>query len=315
MVPVSAASAWAIVLGVVLGLGLCSVVALLPRMGGPTLADRVAPYIVDVSEPARLFTLKRLVDPVPILGTLLAPTIIRLADALGTLLGGNALVQKRLGQAGRTITVRRFRAEQLAWALVGAALGLVVSTVGSSDRTLPGVVAALAPVIGAVCGAVLRDFQLKRSARGRLARITAELPTVLEFMSLSLSAGEGILDSLRRIARVGSGELGREFRVVASAVHTGIPLATALNDGARRIDLPAFTRCVEQLSAALERGSPLSEVLRAQAQDARDDAKRSLLEIAGKKEVAMLVPLVFLILPLSILFAIYPGIFVLQSGF
>ena len=69
------------------------------------------------------------------------------------------------------------------------------------------------------------------------------------------------------------------------------------------------------LSAALERGSPLAEVLRAQAQDARDEAKRTLLEIAGKKEVAMLVPLVFLILPLSILFAIYPGVFVLQSGF
>ena len=63
------------------------------------------------------------------------------------------------------------------------------------------------------------------------------------------------------------------------------------------------------------RGTPLAEILRAQAQDARDEAKRDLLETAGKKEVGMLVPLVFLILPITIVFAIYPGIFVLQLGF
>jgi tight adherence protein C len=57
------------------------------------------------------------------------------------------------------------------------------------------------------------------------------------------------------------------------------------------------------------------EVLRAQAQDSRDDAKRQLLESAGRKEVAMLVPLVFLILPVTVLFAIFPGVMVLQLGF
>ena len=67
--------------------------------------------------------------------------------------------------------------------------------------------------------------------------------------------------------------------------------------------------------AVLERGTPLAEVLQAQASDARGTAKRDLLESGGKKEVLMLVPLVFLILPLTIIFAIFPGIFVLQAGF
>ena len=311
----SAATAWGLVFGIILGLGLWSVVALLPRMGGPTLADRVAPYIVDVSEPARLFTVKRMVAPLPILGTLLAPTVHRLVELLATVLGGNAVIQHRLGQAGSSATVYRFRAEQLVWALCGLGLGILVSTVGATNRTLPAVILIAAPIAGAAAGAIARDALLKRSARARLERISAELPTVLEFMSLTLSAGEGILDSIRRVGRVGSGELSREFRSVVGSVHTGIPLGTALAELARRIDLPALTRCVEQLAAALERGSPLAEVLRAQAQDARDEAKRSLLAVAGKKEVAMLVPLVFLILPLSVLFAIFPGIFVLQSGF
>jgi tight adherence protein C len=290
VVPVSATAAWGLVLGVILGLGLWSVVTVLPRMGGPTLADRVAPYIVDVSEGARLFTLKRMVDPLPILGTLLAPTVHRLVELLATVLGGNAVVQQRLGQAGSTATVHRFRAEQLGWAIGGLSVGILIATVAATNRTLPVAFLAAAPVTGAFAGAIARDALLKRSARGRLARISAELPTVLEFMSLSLSAGEGILDSIRRVGRVGSGELSHELRSVVSSVHTGIPLAPSLAELARRVDLAALTRCVEQLAAALERGSPLAEVLRAQSQDARDEAKRSLLEMAGKKEVAMLVP-------------------------
>ena len=79
---------------------------------------------------------------------------------------------------------------------------------------------------------------------------------------------------------------GRLARVVAD-VNTGLPLAESFDALAGGIRLPALSRCVEQITGALERGTPLAEVLRAQAQDCRDDAKRELLEVAGKKEVAM----------------------------
>ena len=57
------------------------------------------------------------------------------------------------------------------------------------------------------------------------------------------------------------------------------------------------------------------EVLRAQTQDAREESKRGLIESAGRKEVAMLVPLVFLILPVTIAFAVFPATLVLDLGF
>ena len=132
---------------------------------------------------------------------------------------------------------------------------------------------------------------------------------------LSLSAGEGILDSIRRVSRTSSGELSREFAGVVAEVHTGVPIASALQTLSRSIQLPEVTRFVDQVTGALDRGSPLAEVLRAQAQDSRDQTKRTLLELAGKKEVAMLVPLVFLILPMTVLFAVFPGLVVLQAGF
>ncbi|HEY5199355.1 MAG TPA: type II secretion system F family protein, partial [Acidothermaceae bacterium] len=64
---------------------------------------------------------------------------------------------------------------------------------------------------------------------------------------------------------------------------------------------------VDGVAVAVERGTPLADVLRAQAVDVREASKRALLESGGKKEVAMMVPVVFFILPVTMLFALFPG--------
>lgn len=56
-------------------------------------------------------------------------------------------------------------------------------------------------------------------------------------------------------------------------------------------------------------------MLRAQAQDVRDNAKRELMETAGKKEIAMLAPVVFFILPLTVVFAVFPGLSLMRLNF
>ena len=52
--------------------------------------------------------------------------------------------------------------------------------------------------------------------------------------------------------------------------------------------------------------------MRAQAQDARDAAKQELIELGGRRELAMMVPVVFLVLPVTILFAVWPGLSALK---
>ena len=314
MVRLDALSGWAVLCGLGLGLGLWSLASLVPRLSRPRLVTRVAPYVVDVSAGARELVARRSVDPLPAVGALFGPAFERLRTLLGSVLGGGATIEMRLRQASLTLTVEAFRSRQLAWGIGVALLGLAVPLAWARVRPIaPPMVAAIV-VVAAVFGIALCDRMLQRAAVKRLARITAELPSVLEFLTLSLSAGEGILDALRRVGRVSHGELAGELSVIVAEVNTGVPLAESLNTLASGMRLPALTRCIEQVTGALERGTPLAEVLRAQAQDARDDAKRELLELAGKKEVAMLVPLVFLILPVTIVFAIYPGIFVLQFG-
>jgi tight adherence protein C len=307
--------ALAVPVGVTLGLGLWTLLGLVPRVGATRLAARVAPYIADVSPEAREFLDRRPAEPLPFVGGLLAPAGRRIRSALVAVFGGDDSVERRLRQAGWAVTVEALRERQLLGGAAGAGVGILFAVAIARSS---GVSALLLGVIVAVCaatGVLLPDQVLSRAARARRDRIAAELPTVLEFLTLSLSAGEAVLDALRRVARAGNGDLAREIAVVVAQVNAGVPLAVALERCADEIQLPALSRTVDQLVGALDRGTPLVDVLRAQAQDSRDDAKRSLLEAAGKKEIAMLVPLVFLILPVTVAFAIFPGILVLQLGF
>lgn len=273
--------AYAVVLGTALGVGVCLLVSLAPRWGAPSLARRIAPYIRDVTDPRGL--------DVSIGGRDLRPTWEAIGRRLARMIGGDGALARRLRRAGWNIDTARFRARQLAWAIGGLAIGgaLVVILVLAGNPT-PAI--GLVPLIAAVGAALGYDAWLTRAARARVARIEDELPTVLEFLALCLSAGEGILDSLRRVSDIGAGDLTAELRGVVVAVGTGSPLSESLSGLAGRLDVPGLSRAVDQLVAALDRGAPLAQVLHAQALDAREDAKRGLIEQAGRKEIYMLVP-------------------------
>ena len=315
----SATTAWSIVWGLVLGLGLWSVVSALPNMNRPRLATRVAPYLVDVSEEAR-----RVADRTARVTGLgrshgassrAAGTLAAVRRGLSRMLGASDALAVRLRQAGSTLTVDEFRLRQAAWTVGGAAAGALIVGFAATARVVPPAVVVLTPVVLGVAGYLLRDHLLSRAVSQRTARMAEEFPTVLELLTLSLSAGEGIHDALRRVARTSSGELARELAGVVAETGMGVPLPTALRAAATGIRLPQFGRWVDAVVGSLERGTPVVEVLRAQSADAREAGKRELLEQAGKKEIGMLVPLVFLILPVTVLFAIWPGLVVLQSGF
>jgi tight adherence protein C len=299
--------AFAVVLGGAFGLGVCLLVSLAPRWGAPSLARRIAPYIRDVTDP-RGVTPSHDVrsDDLRAMWRVVQHRVTEFA-------GGTASIERRLHQAGWSMDAAAFRGRQLAWAIAGVAIGgagvVALVLVGRASGA-----SVLLPPLAGVIAAVVYDARLTQAARARVGRIHEELPTVLEFLALCLSAGEGILDSLRRVSEVGAGELTAELRGVVVAVGTGSSLSESLGRLSRRLEIAALSRSIDQLVAAIDRGAPLAHVLHSQALDAREDAKRGLIERAGRKEIYMLVPLVFLILPLSVLFAVFPGIFMLRLG-
>jgi tight adherence protein C len=315
MASLNAISPLGLFLGALLGLGVWLIISTVPRLGRPRLVERVAPYVADLSSEARAMLARRPSGPAPVLGVVIAPLGHRIRAIATDRLGGNEVVAKRLRQSGSTASVERFRGEQLAWAAGAFVVGAALAIAAPTFTALPGIVRIALPVIAAALGAATRDWMLQRRARRRLARVSTELPTVLEFLTLSLTAGEGMLDAIRRVAGTGQGELPAEFTGVVSAVGTGVPLSVALAQLRDGLDHAALSRALDQVLGALERGAPLAAVLRSQAGDARDEAKRTIIELAGRKEIAMLVPLIFLILPVTVAFALFPGYLVLQTGF
>ena len=312
MVPLTADLALAAVLGTTLGLGLWSIASRLPRLSRPRLAARLAPYLLDVSPEARRLVSRPVADPLPVVGVLAVPALDLFQRAFGGLLGGADHAALLLRQAGSPLGVEGYRLRQLAWTAAGAVTAAALAGLGSAGSASPATLVA-APLVGAGGGLLLVDRLLVRAGRRRAARLESELPTVLEFLALSLAAGEGVHDAIARIARVGSGVLADELGAVVAQTAVGVPLGAALARLGDELAIPALTRCLGHMVAALERGSPLAELLRVQAADAREEARRAMLESAGKKEVAMLVPLVFLILPVTVAFAVWPGIVVLQT--
>jgi tight adherence protein C len=313
VVPVSVI-AWGVLDGVLLGLGLWAMLAALPALRRLRLEARLAPYLLDVSAAARDEVERGRRPGAPLLGALLGPAAASARTSLLRWIGGEESVALRLRQAASARTVEGFRAVQLVATGLGAAAGLALAGALTAVRPVaPLAWLALAAVFGLAAFSAC-DLLLSRAARRRLARITEEFPTVAELLALSLSAGEGSHDAIRRVARASSGELGRELRTVIADVGVGVPLADALQRMAKALRIPRLSLFVDAVIGALERGAPLAEVLRAQAADARSERKRELLEVAGRKEVLMLVPLIFGVLPLTVLIAVFPGVFILRSG-
>ena len=129
-----------------------------------------------------------------------------------------------------------------------------------------------------------------------------------QLLALAVSAGEGAVGALERVVGLSRGELSGELRRCLADARAGANLQTALQGLADRTGLPSLARFVDGILVAMERGTPLAEVLRAQAQDVREDGKRALVEAGGRKEIAMMVPVVFLILPITVVFALFPGL-------
>jgi tight adherence protein C len=296
-----------------LGLGLWLTFVRLPVMRRPTLDDRLAPYVRDAVPASRLLSESgRSRGPFGILERLLAPVMSDAAHWVERLTGGPGTVRRRLEQLGRGTTVEQFRAEQVVWGVLGLGAGLVLALLTAAGRGLSLVPMVGLVLVGGLLGVVARDHMLTRAVRRREQRMLAEVPTVAELLALSVSAGEGAVGALERVARTCQGELSLELRRTLADARAGASLVQALEGLAARTSLTSLARFVDGVAVAVERGTPLAEVLRAQAQDVRDIGRRQLMETGGKKEIAMMVPVVFLVLPVTVIFAVYPGIAVLR---
>ena len=302
---------WGALLGAAGGAGLLLALARVRAVGRTSLADRVLPYVRDLPQVGPRPATPSPTATSPLVGAAVAvygPLLRRAADAVEKVLGGATSVRRRVERAGLDLTVHDVRVQQVVWGLVAfgvaAAWGLLRTVGGGGDVLAHALVCAAAFVTGVLA----RDTWLTSQVRDRERRIVAEFPTVAELLALSVAAGESPVGALDRVVRRSGGELSRELGRVLAEIRTGEPVAQAFDRLAATTGVPVVARFAQGIAIAVERGTPLADVLHAQAADVREAGRRELIETAARREVLMMVPVVFLVLPVTVLFAFWPGL-------
>lgn len=239
---------------------------------------------------------------------LMQPALRRAAGLVERFLGGGAGIARRLDRAGSSLTVHDFRVEQVVWGFLAFLAAGVPSALLAADRpehTLP---LFLLSLCAFALGVLLRENRLTAQVTRREQKMLEELPTLAELLALAVAAGEGPVAALGRVVRRSHGELSDELRRVLAEVRTGTPVAQAFDALAGRTGIAAVSRFAEGIAIAVDRGTPLADVLHAQAGDVREAGRRALIESGARREVLMMVPVVFLVLPTVIVFAFWPGL-------
>ena len=217
-----------------------------------------------------------------------------------------ASTSKRLAEIGKIYPkdFEAFRTKQIFQsAIVGSATFILIIVLSFA----PILALILTLLTSTMCFSFI-DWDLSKRVKRQRMMIDAEFPAVIEMYSLALSAGESPLIAMERIAKSAKGSLATEFSVVVAQVKNGKAFHLALDEMGRGLDSVIIRRFIDSIVIATLRGAPLTDVLQRHAQEAREAQRNRVMAAAAKAEISMMVPIVFLILPVSILFALWPSL-------
>lgn len=157
--------------------------------------------------------------------------------------------------------------------------------------------------------------KISMANRAKLDKALFELPEIIDLLVVHLRAGDGIYRSFACVVPRSEGELAKELARVLRAVQFGAAFGAEIKTVAIALPQPQIIEFTNKVAMALERGTPLAQLLSELGASTRAEIRNRLLRQAGKNETRMLIPLVFLILPITVLFAIYPSLELLNFGF
>jgi len=159
--------------------------------------------------------------------------------------------------------------------------------------------------------AAAKVFVKKRfvsAQKAEIERIELELPQFLEMFHILISSGMSVLSAMKNLSEGKTKSPTREvIASVVAAVESGRSVERAMDDVIIPKGSDQLRRFSDAVIVGMERGSSMGQSLRSLISESRNQSKILLLRRAGKAEIALLIPVVFLILPISILFALWPS--------
>ncbi len=148
------------------------------------------------------------------------------------------------------------------------------------------------------------------------SEINDELVSILQMLSIMVSAGESPMSAMKYVSKRSEGILPSLIKQSFMKYEDGRTLTQTLDFIATATGSSQVRRLTNSIQIAIHRGTPILEVLNNQVLALNKQINFNLMKLSGKSEITLLIPVVFLILPVSISFAIWPSIYGLnQAGF
>ncbi|MEY3385090.1 MAG: hypothetical protein RLZ38_591 [Actinomycetota bacterium] len=148
------------------------------------------------------------------------------------------------------------------------------------------------------------------------SEVNEELVSILQMISIMISSGESPMSAIRYVSKRSDGILPKLIRESLSKYEAGRSITQTLDFLATATGSTQVRRLTNSIQIAINRGTPILDVLNNQVLALNKQINFNLMKRSGKSEITLLIPVVFLILPVSISFAIWPSLYGLnQAGF
>lgn len=168
------------------------------------------------------------------------------------------------------------------------------------------VAALIATFYGAMKWQLQRNLNQKRKAR--IEQINLELPQYLEMFHILISSGMSVLTALKSLTQTSAkSEIDLIIREILREVEQGRSIERAIDKAVLPVGSHQLRRFSDAVILGMDRGSSMGQSIKNLVSESRNYSKVLVMERAGKAEIKLLIPVVFLILPISVLFAIWPS--------
>jgi len=301
-----------LVFPILFGFGLYLVLTAQPKgRPKPDLAERLRR--LDVDERIRSQSTLREVRPMfasRLLEAMLRPVL----DDVGTLihavlsrfgLAGGEDLRRKLEIVRPDVTVPQYFGEKLASGLVTLATFPVMNWLGVHPF---GVWPLWVLPFGFLVGFLGPDWYLEAQISWRKTLCLMELPTILDMLTIAVSAGLALEQALVVVSRGSGGLIARELQLVNREMALGQwSLVEALERMAERSAIPELSAFASQVRATSEQGLSISHTLETQADAIRDRKLLRIVEEGGKSTVKMILPVAIFVLPVLFVVLLVPA--------
>ncbi len=267
-------------LGAFLGwIGLSLLLAGVPGLQQPKLADRLRPY-----SPATRRTRPRILAARSF-AEVIGPLASMVGGAIARGFGVHEDLKMRLERIHSDDDATSFRVRQAAWALAALFVAVMLTLVVAIPPLLAVAMIWAAPVLGFL----LVEQNLANKSEAWQRRIKLELPVVAEQLAMLLSAGFSLGAAFNRLAERSRGSFGQDINRVLLRLRQGVSDRDALDEWAAIAKVPSVERLVAVLRLHGE-ASDLGRLVSDEARASREEAHRDLLESMERKAQQVWIP-------------------------